>query len=65
MSGINIGLGNNDTEIRKDADSDFITFWEKQAKISLGFQLGKKHSTGVLLLLGGLSVVRLMPHTIH
>ena len=32
MSEITIGLGNNDTETRIDADSDFIRFWEKQAK---------------------------------
>jgi len=27
----NIGLGNNNTELRKKSDSDFITFWEEQA----------------------------------
>ena len=27
-----IGLGNNDSEIRKKADSDFVSFWEEQAK---------------------------------
>jgi len=32
MSEINLGLGNNDTIIRKEAESDFIAFWEKQAK---------------------------------
>jgi len=32
MSEITIGLGNNDTKTRIDADSDFIGFWEKQAK---------------------------------
>ncbi|MSV33753.1 MAG: acetate--CoA ligase [Nitrosarchaeum sp.] len=32
MSEINLGLGNNDTTIRKEAESDFIAFWEKQAK---------------------------------
>jgi len=32
MSDINIGLGNNDTETRINAESDFITFWEEQAK---------------------------------
>lgn len=42
MSEINIGLGNNDTEIRKDADSDFITFWEKQAKNLSWFSTWKK-----------------------
>ncbi len=42
MSEINIGLGNNDTEIRKDADSDFITFWEKQAKKLSWFSTWKK-----------------------
>lgn len=42
MSGIDIGLGNNDTEIRKDADSDFITFWEKQAKKLSWFSTWKK-----------------------
>ena len=28
----NIGLGNNDLETRKKADSDFISFWDEQAK---------------------------------
>ncbi|PIN96929.1 MAG: acetyl-coenzyme A synthetase, partial [Nitrosopumilus sp. CG10_big_fil_rev_8_21_14_0_10_33_7] len=32
MSEFNIGLGNNDTKTRKDASSDFVSFWEKQAK---------------------------------
>ena len=32
MSEINIGLGNNDTKTRKEAESDFIAFWGNQAK---------------------------------
>jgi len=32
MSEINLGLGNNDTATRKEAESNFIAFWEKQAK---------------------------------
>ena len=32
MSEINLGLGNNDIVTRKEAESDFIAFWEKQAK---------------------------------
>jgi len=28
----NIGLGNNDSEIRKEANSDFVSFWNGQAK---------------------------------
>ena len=32
MSEINIGLGNNDTKTRREAESDFVAFWEKQAK---------------------------------
>ena len=27
-----IGLGNTDSKIRKDADSDFVSFWNEQAK---------------------------------
>ena len=27
-----IGLGNNNPEIRKNADSDFVSFWDEQAK---------------------------------
>ena len=42
MSGINIGLGNNDTKIRREADFDFITFWEKQAKNLSWFSTWKK-----------------------
>ena len=42
MSGINIGLGNNDTNTRKEADSDFIPFWEKQAKNLSWFSTWKK-----------------------
>jgi len=32
MSEINIGLGNNDTKTRKEAESNFIAFWGNQAK---------------------------------
>ncbi|CAD6515514.1 Acetyl-coenzyme A synthetase [metagenome] len=42
MSEITIGLGNNDTKTRIDADSDFIGFWEKQAKNLSWFSLWKK-----------------------
>ena len=28
----NIGLGHNDSEIRKKANSDFVSFWDEQAK---------------------------------
>ena len=28
----NIGLGNNDSDLRKKADSDFVSFWGEQAK---------------------------------
>jgi len=28
----NVGLGNNDSEIRKKANSDFVSFWDDQAK---------------------------------
>jgi acetyl-CoA synthetase len=28
----NIGLGNNDNNLRKKADSDFVSFWDDQAK---------------------------------
>ena len=28
----NISVGNNNTEIRKKADSDFVSFWDEQAK---------------------------------
>jgi acetyl-CoA synthetase len=27
-----VGLGNNDSEIRKKADSDFVAFWDEQAR---------------------------------
>ena len=32
MSVYNIGLGNNDTNTRKKASQDFISFWNDQAK---------------------------------
>ena len=32
MSEINIGLGNNDIDTRREAEFDFVAFWEKQAK---------------------------------
>jgi len=32
MSDINLGLGNNDTKTRIEAETDFVTFWAKQAK---------------------------------
>jgi hypothetical protein len=37
-----IGLGNYDSEIRKKADSDFVSFGVNRQKISLGFHLGLK-----------------------
>ena len=27
-----IGLGNHDVTLRKNAQSDFVSFWDKQAK---------------------------------
>ena len=38
----NIGLGNNDSEIRKKADSDFVSFWDEQAKNLFWFSPWKK-----------------------
>ena len=38
----NIGLGNNDSEIRKKADSDFVSFWNEQAKNLSWFSPWKK-----------------------
>jgi len=38
----NIGLGNNDTEIRKKANSDFVSFWDDQAKKLFWFSPWKK-----------------------
>lgn len=32
MSEFDIGLGNNDTQTRKEASLDFVSFWDKQAK---------------------------------
>ena len=42
MSEINIGLGNNDTVTRKESKSDFIAFWEKQAKNLVWFSTWEK-----------------------
>jgi len=38
LDGYTISLGNNDTEIRKKADSDYISFWAEQAKKLHWFQ---------------------------
>jgi len=38
----NVGLGNNDTEIRKNANSDFVSFWDDQAKNLSWFSPWKK-----------------------
>ncbi len=38
----NIGLGHNDTEIRKKANSDFVSFWDEQAKNLFWFSSWKK-----------------------
>ncbi len=38
----NIGLGNNDSEIRKKANSDFVSFWDEQAKNLFWFSPWKK-----------------------
>jgi len=37
-----IGLGNNDFEIRKKANSDFVSFWDEQAKNLFWFSSWKK-----------------------
>ncbi len=37
-----IGLGNNDSEIRKKANSDFVSFWDEQAKNLSWFSPWKK-----------------------
>ena len=37
-----IGLGNNDTETRKIADSDFVSFWNEEAKKLSWFQTWDK-----------------------
>jgi len=38
----NIGLGHNDSEIRKKANSDFVSFWGEQAKNLFWFSSWKK-----------------------
>ena len=38
----NIGLGNNDSKIRKKANSDFVSFWDEQAKNLFWFSPWKK-----------------------
>jgi len=38
----NIGLGNNDIETRKKADSDYISFWDEQAKNLTWFHTWEK-----------------------
>ncbi len=38
----NIGLGNNDTALRKSADSDFVSFWGRQAENLVWFSTWKK-----------------------
>ncbi len=38
----NVGLGNNDTEIRKKANSDFVSFWDDQARNLSWFSPWKK-----------------------
>ncbi|HEU03898.1 MAG TPA: acetate--CoA ligase [Nitrosopumilus sp.] len=37
-----IGLGNNDTDTRKRADSDFVSFWNEEAKKLSWFQIWDK-----------------------
>ncbi len=37
-----IGLGNNDSEIRKKANSDFVSFWDEEAKNLFWFSSWKK-----------------------
>jgi len=38
----NIGLGHNDSEIRKKANSDFVSFWDEQAKNLFWFSSWKQ-----------------------
>lgn len=42
MSEINLSLGNNDTATRKESESNFIAFWEKQANNLSWFSTWKK-----------------------
>ncbi len=42
MSEYNVSLGNNDSETRKNAEADFITFWNEQAKKLVWFQTWNK-----------------------
>jgi hypothetical protein len=49
-----IGLGNNNVDLRKEAQSDFISFWDKQLIICLGLVLGSVLLIGILHLLNGL-----------
>ena len=37
-----IGLGNNDTETRKRANSDFVSFWNEEAKKLSWFRIWDK-----------------------
>ena len=37
-----IGLGNNDVNLRKKAESDFVSFWDDQAKNLSWFSTWKK-----------------------
>ena len=37
-----IGLGNNDTLVRKKADSDFVSFWDEQARNLSWFSMWNK-----------------------
>ena len=37
-----IGLGNNNDDLRKQANSDFVSFWSDQAKNLLWFSTWKK-----------------------
>ena len=60
-----VGLGHNDFETRKKADSDLYLFGMVRQKILRGFLLGLRLLIGRLLLLGGLLEALLTPHTIH
>jgi len=60
-----ISLGNFDTETRRKAKLDQVSFWDEKQKNFHGLTNGRKLLNGIFHLLNGLLVVRLMLHITH
>ena len=65
MDSYKISLGNLDTQTRRNAELDNVSFWNEEAKKLHGLNNGQKHLNGIHRLLNGSLAVRSMHLTTH